>query len=285
MQLGDCPRNLTYEQGYVMSTSRRSQNAGDDENGGLKGASTTLIRGLEVLSAFRGAQETLSNSELADRLNLPRPTITRLCNSLAYAGYLTRVKAGNFKLGLRVLELAYPILSSMTFRQRALPAMREFAEFTGGAVSLATIVGPDLIFLQTVHLSGVMAHSPDIGATGALFRSAMGRALLSMLPPKEYDAKVEEMSAAYPEAWPEFAPQIPAAIESCRTLGFNVAFNTWRPGFYGAAAPIKKLKSGFYIAINCGVPQHSITEQEFHDVIGSKVGSSAKVLRELFVDL
>ncbi len=36
---------------------------------GTKGMSSTLIRGLDVLSAFRGIQETLSNSELADRLN------------------------------------------------------------------------------------------------------------------------------------------------------------------------------------------------------------------------
>jgi DNA-binding IclR family transcriptional regulator len=54
-------------------------------------------------------------------------------------------------------------------------AAHEFAEFTGGAVSLATIHGLDLIFVQTVRLSEPMAHTPEIGSTGPLFKSAMGR--------------------------------------------------------------------------------------------------------------
>ncbi|WP_347312808.1 IclR family transcriptional regulator [Defluviimonas sp. SAOS-178_SWC] len=250
-----------------------------------KGMSSTLIRGLDVLSAFRGIQETLSNSELADRLGLPRPTITRLCNTLAHAGYLSKVKAGNFRLGLRVLELAYPVLSSMTFRQRAISVMREFAEFTGGAVSLATIHGPNLIFVQTVHLSETMRHSPEIGSTGPLYKSAMGRALLSMLDADSLRAKEAEIAAAYPEEWEVFRPRVQDGISHCREHGFVVALGDWRPGFYGAAAPIKKLKSGLYVAINCGVPEHKIAAEEFTRVMGSKVAASAKILRGTFADL
>ncbi|MFP1645929.1 IclR family transcriptional regulator [Pontitalea aquivivens] len=271
-----------------MPTMRKIQNedlVDPADQDGTKGMSSTLIRGLDVLSAFRGIQETLSNSELADRLNLPRPTITRLCSTLAYAGYLTKVKAGNYRLGLRVLELAYPVLSSMTFRQRAITVMREFAEFTGGAVSLATIHGANLIFVQTVHLSQSMAHSPEIGAIGPLYKSAMGRALLSMLDADMLRAKEAEIAAAYPEEWKEFKPRVREGIAHCREHGFVVALGDWRPGFYGAAAPIKQLKSGLYIAINCGVPEHKISAEEFTDVMGRKVGASAKVLRDSFADL
>jgi DNA-binding IclR family transcriptional regulator len=247
--------------------------------------SSTLIRGLEVLSAFRGIQETLSNSELADRLDLPRPTITRLCNTLSHAGYLTKVKAGTFRLSLRVLELAYPVLASMSFRQRALSVMREFAEFTGGAVSIATMHGPDLIFVQTVNLSDAMLHSPEIGATGPLFKSAMGRALLSMLDEEEFAAKDAEISATYPEEWETFKPRVQEGIEHCRAHGFVVALGDWRTGYYGAASPIKKLKSGLLVAINCGVPEHKISAEDFTEVMGSKIAASAGVLRGLFAEL
>lgn len=250
-----------------------------------KGMSTTLVRGLEVLSAFRGIQETLSNSELADRLNLSRPTITRLCNSLSYAGFLTRVKPGNFRLGLKVLELAYPVLSSMSFRQRALPVMREFAEFNGGAVSLAMIHGPNLIFVQTVRVSESMAHTPDVGVTGPLFKSAMGRALLSMLTPAEYAAKVDEMVRAYPDGWQAMKSKTEDGIAQCCERGFNVALGQWRPGFFGAGAPIKRMANGMCLAINCGVPEHKIDAKEFIEVMGPKVAASAKVLRVLFADL
>ncbi|MDF2234113.1 IclR family transcriptional regulator [Albimonas sp. CAU 1670] len=247
--------------------------------------SLTLVRGLKVLSAFRGAHEVLSNGELARRLAMTRPTISRLTNSLAHAGYLERVKTGSFRLGLGVLELAYPVLASMTFRQRALGPMRGYARLTGGAVSLATIHGPDLIYVQTVRPSEQMPHLPEIGMTGPLPRSAVGRALLSMLDEDELAQTRAAIEAAYPGLWDSRAAEIARGMDECRARGWTVVIGDWRPGHYGAAAPVARLAGGMCLAVNTGVPVHTVSEAEFLADLAPKVHDTAEALRAAFEGL
>tara|TARA_R110000751_G_scaffold18234_39_gene55433 strand:+ start:6956 stop:7765 length:810 start_codon:yes stop_codon:yes gene_type:complete len=247
--------------------------------------SLTLVRGLRVLSAFRGVQEVLSNGELARRLEMTRPTISRLTNSLAHAGYLERVKTGSFRLGLGVLELAYPVLASMSFRQRALGPMRGYARLTGGAVSLAAIHGADLIYVQTVRPSEQMPHLPEIGMTGPLPRSAVGRALLSMLDEDELAGTRRAVETAYPGLWDARAADIARSLDECRERGWTVVVGDWRPGHYGAGAPVRRMAGGMCLAVNCGVPAHTVSESEFRSDLAPKVHDTAEALRAAFEGL
>ena len=49
--------------------------------------SQSLERGLALLRAFRTGTLALSNAELAERCQLPRPTVSRLTRSLVDAGF------------------------------------------------------------------------------------------------------------------------------------------------------------------------------------------------------
>jgi hypothetical protein len=49
--------------------------------------SHSLERGLALLRAFRHGVDVLTNAELADRAQLPRPTVSRLTRSLVDAGF------------------------------------------------------------------------------------------------------------------------------------------------------------------------------------------------------
>ena len=48
----------------------------------------TLAKGLAVLRAFDGSSPFLSNSEIARRTGLTRPTVARLTRTLGMLGYL-----------------------------------------------------------------------------------------------------------------------------------------------------------------------------------------------------
>src|SRR5690606_26882640 len=61
---------------------------------------TTLARGLELLRCFTPQQPVLGNKELAQRMDLPRPTISRLAYTLMCMGYLAQDQdSGKYRLG------------------------------------------------------------------------------------------------------------------------------------------------------------------------------------------
>ncbi len=90
---------------------------------------TALARGLEVLRCFRPGEVGLSNSDIAQRTGLPRPTVTRLTHTLRRMDYLVQVEAtGQYRLGAGVLQLGYGVLAGIGLAGRAAEVMRVLQE-------------------------------------------------------------------------------------------------------------------------------------------------------------
>src|ERR1700758_1472829 len=205
---------------------------------------TTLAHGLDVLAAFRSRSGALSNAELAEHTGLSRPTVSRLTHTLAQLGYLKRDAKGRFVLGLAVLAAAYPLLSAIKVRQTARPLMRDFAAYAGGTVSIAMPLGLDFIYVETLRTTDAVPHVPDVGFTGTLATTAVGRALLSLYTKDELDAHVARVKAERPEEADYVQTRTLPDMELCRERGFAVSLGEWRREIFGVAAPLYRTPTG-----------------------------------------
>src|ERR1700712_958295 len=189
---------------------------------------TTLAHGLDVLAAFLHSSGSLSNADLAGFSGLSRPTVSRLTHTLALLGYLKRDAKGRFVLGLGILAAAYPVLAALKVRQLARPLMRDFAAYTGGTVSIAMPFGLDFIYVETLRTTDAVPHVPDVGFTGTLATSAVGRALHSLSTPEELAAYVATVKAERPEEAEYVLTRTLPDIELCKERGFAVSLGEWR---------------------------------------------------------
>jgi len=242
---------------------------------------TTLARGLDVLAAFRPGDAGLANSELAARTGLTRPTVSRLTNTLLRLGYLRRNDAGRYFLSTRVLRVAYPVLAHLRIRQLARPLMREFAEQTRGTVSIGTIDGTDLVYVETARVADGVDFIPDIGVTLPLVRAAMGRALLSMLPDEARRLQIARIRSVTPELWKQYGRAAERAIEECRERGFCASLGDFRPEIHAVGAPLVASPGAEFFAINCGVPVYRLRPGQLTEEIGPRLASLAASIRGL----
>src|ERR1700679_2908061 len=174
----------------------RSRTAGDPADPSF---ATTLAHGLDLLAAFRNSSGSPSDADLALHTGLSRPTVSRLVYTLAELGYLKRDAKGRFDLGLGILAAAYPVLSALKVRQMARPLMRDFAAYAGGTVSIAMPFGLDFIYVETLRTTDAVPHVPDVGFTGSLATTAVGRALLSLFTPDELEHYLQTVKTERPE--------------------------------------------------------------------------------------
>jgi DNA-binding IclR family transcriptional regulator len=242
---------------------------------------TTLARGLEVLAAFRPEDRDLSNSELAARTSLTRPTVSRLANTLLKLGYLRRSDSGRYVLSTRVLRIAYPVLAQLRLRQIARPLMREFAEQARGTVSIGTLDGIDLIYVETIRMTESNDFVPDIGVSLPLVLAAMGRALLSMLPDDARSATLARIRHDSPELWKRYGRNTERAIAQCRERGYCASFGDFRPEIHAVAAPLLTSSQGEVFAINCGIPVYRLKSGELEREIGPRLAALAGAIRAL----
>ena len=242
---------------------------------------TTLARGLEVLAAFRPGDVGVGNAELAQRTGLTRPTVSRMTNTLLQLGYVQRGRDGRYRLSAHVLRLAYPVLAQLRIRQLAHPLMREFAEQMRGTVSIGTFDGLELVYIETVRTNDAADFVPDIGLNLSLVQSAMGRALVSMLPDTEAQALLERVRVASPDLWQRYQGAAERSIEQCRTQGFCVSTDGLRQEVHAVGAPIMTSPDGDRLAINCGIPVYRLRPGQLEQETGPRLAALAASIRGL----
>jgi DNA-binding IclR family transcriptional regulator len=242
---------------------------------------TTLAHGLDLLAAFRNSGDSLSNAELALHTGLSRPTVSRLTYTLAQLGYLKRNAKGRFEVGLAILAAAYPVLSALKVRQLARPLMRDFAAYAGGTVSIAMPFGLDFIYVETLRTTDAVPHVPDVGFTGTLATTAVGRALLSLYTSDELDAHVARVKAERPEEAEYVRMRTLPDIELCKERGFAVSLGEWRREIFGVAAPLYRTAAGDCLSVNCGIPSFRFSAEQIERECGPRILGLARSIRSL----
>jgi DNA-binding IclR family transcriptional regulator len=245
---------------------------------------TTLAHGLDVLAAFRNGTSSLSNAELALHTGLSRPTVSRLTYTLAQLGYLKRNAKGRFEPGLGILATAYPVLSALKVRQLARPLMRDFAAYAGGTVSIAMPFGLDFIYVETLRTTDAVPHVPDVGFTGSLATTAVGRALLSLFTVDELDGYVQTVKKERPEEFDYVQTRTLPDVELCKERGFGISLGEWRREIFGVGAPLYRTPSGDCLSVNCGIPSFRFSAEQIERECGPRILGLARSIRSLVAD-
>lgn len=133
-----------------------------------------LTRGLALLSAYRSTERELSQTELARRTGLPKPTVHRLVAELVECGALERVRTG-VRLGqwLYLLGARAPRISLL--RSVSQPYLDRLHELTREHVCLSVHGGDEAV---DVAWSGP---APWRGNFGAAYRGTTSPAALRAL--------------------------------------------------------------------------------------------------------
>ncbi|QIL80174.1 helix-turn-helix domain-containing protein [Diaphorobacter sp. HDW4A] len=230
-------RALTHEsQVYVRSTA----------------GSQSLERGLSILRAFRHGVGVLSNSELAERVQLPRPTVSRLTRSLVDAGFLIYdFEARSYRLAPVCLTLALSFRSSEATLEMALPHMRALAEGRRVNVGLAVADRSEMVYLDSVRLSrlGIFRRlSP--GSRIPIAQTSLGCAYLAGMAPVQRRLLLDRLKREHGASWPPLKAHVERSLESISERGFCGA--QWAAGMAAVATPLQTA-SGLY-ALNVSFP-------------------------------
>lgn len=236
-----------------------------DEN---KGSVGTLARGLDILELFAGSSPELTQTEIADRLGLPVPTVHRLVKLLTERGWLVRDPASRrLRLGLGAARL----LPAVRLPEVARDPLRELAARTGETVNLATLDGGDVLYLLTETGSHLLTLRSHTGLRLPVHATALGKCLLAQLGDEA------ARSAAGPEPYEALTPRtvttwakLRAGLERIRREGVAHSREEYEIGLHSIAVPLDWIDGDGPVAVNVSLPS-------------SRAGrdATAKLVREL----
>lgn len=199
----------------------------------------SLLRGVQILKAFRPGSDLLGNGELAERTGLSRATVSRLTGTLVSAGMLERDSQQRaYRLAAPVLSLAFAMKSGSPLLQVAAPMMREASDNLKLNVGLAVADGDEMVYLESIRYNRKVAlRNVVAGQRVPVELTSLGHAWLAVAPEYVRKKLLADFKARRLKAWPVIAAEIQAAIRSVAAVGYCVA--SWQPEVVAVSTPLQ----------------------------------------------
>ncbi len=199
----------------------------------------SLLRGLEILRAFRPGSDVLGNAEIAERTGLPKSTVSRLTGTLLQAGFLFySPRKQGYSLGVGVLSLSHALRSGSALLQSARSPMLVEARRLRVNIGLALADRDEMVYLETLRFAGNSSLRQVVsGQRVPMALTSLGRAYLSTLTPSEKRLQFAHLKVRHPRDWSILRQQINASIEEVNDHGWCAA--SWQPQVVALATPIE----------------------------------------------
>jgi DNA-binding IclR family transcriptional regulator len=233
-------------------------------------------RALEILLAFRPGDEELTVAELLARVDLSRPTLYRLLNTLEHNGFL--VSAGEpqrFRLGSSIAHLAHVWMSSHSIANVAQPMLRRLWETTSETVALFVPEGMYRVCIAEIASPQPLSFRRGVGYREKLAVGASGRSILSQM-----QLSADELNRYMTSPTQDLA-RFAADLESIRARGFATSHHELIEGAVAVAAPFFNGADQVAGSLCIFGPSVRVTEErvmEFGDLLGQEADNLSRAL-------
>lgn len=217
--------------------------------------SGTLAKGLMILQSFVSDPRAHANSEFAERLGLPRPTVSRLCRSLQALGFLDHDdRLDRYFIGPAAVTLGYPYVINTPLLPQLRPAMQSLADRFEGAVSVGVTMDLDVVYVETsAHEHGTLKR-PGVGAVRGIVETAMGRAWLAQLTASERNRFLARARQERPEEYARSTEGLKDSIANYTKRGFSINMGDAGLGVLAVGVASSIRYGPRRLLFNCAVP-------------------------------
>jgi DNA-binding IclR family transcriptional regulator len=154
---------------------------------------TAVERALNILEAAAHRREGLTNSEISQRLGIPKSSASYILRTLDRRGYLRRDAAtGRYRLGLKILSLGGDARANLDLAEVASPFMQVLQQRIHLTVHLAVLDQGEAVYIEKVDAPGFFKVNTWIGRRMFLHSTSVGKCLIAWLPKPEVESLLHQ---------------------------------------------------------------------------------------------
>lgn len=134
-----------------------------------------------LMDVLASREDAISLKEISEKTGLHPSTAHRILNDLAIGRFVDRPQPGNYRLGMRLLELGNLVKNRLNVRDAALGPMHELHRITQQPVSLSMRQGDEIVYIERAYsersgmqvIRAIGGHAPlHLTSVGKLFLAA-----------------------------------------------------------------------------------------------------------------
>ncbi|PXY19528.1 IclR family transcriptional regulator [Prauserella muralis] len=215
---------------------------------------SVLRRALRILDTFSSSVTDLSLSEMSRRSGVPLTTTHRIVTELHEWGALERTDAGEYRIGLRLWEVAALAPRSVGLQRIALPFMQDLYETTHRGVHLAVRTQDEVVFVERFVSPERASARPRVGGRYALHATAVGLVLLAHAPVEVQEEVLGRPLTTYTPRTYSSERELRQVLADVRRNGYAISDRQIDPDYVSVAAPIYGPDNTVVAALSLIVP-------------------------------
>jgi DNA-binding IclR family transcriptional regulator len=190
-------------------------------------------RALAVLDVL-AAEPALGTNEIARRTGATASTVSRQLGTLVESGLVERVAAtGQYRLGIRFVELATTVLARLDVRIVAHPHLETLIAEVGETATLSVPGDPDAVTIDVVRSPQYVQGAPHLGRPSIAHATAAGKVMLAFT-----DAQPIGPLTAYTDRTITNPRELAAELQQIKRRGWGDAYEEREQGLNAIAAPV-----------------------------------------------
>jgi IclR family transcriptional regulator, pca regulon regulatory protein len=257
-------------------------NTDSDEHAGDRDFVASLEKGLTVIEAFDASRPRLTLSDVAKLTGITRAAARRYLRTLTRLNYAD-FDGRYFSLSPRILRLGYAYLSSTSLSTRLQPFLEKISEQTGESSSAAVLDGDDIVYIARSATRRIMSIGLGVGSRLPAYCTSLGRAILAYQAPEEVEAYLQRvrLEARTPKTITR-KPELRAALETTRDLGYAMVSEELEYGLRSIAVPLIQKNGKVTIALNISAQVARVSASEMEERLLPPLREASEALRYTF---
>ena len=196
---------------------------------------------VDILELMAASPEGLALRDVSAQLEAPKSSLLPLLRALTARGFLAQGRAGEYRLGRRLLDLGASGPADEALVEVARPAVVDLMRRTGETVFLGTLTTDhtEVVYVDRVESGHIIRYAGGVGDRRPLHATSIGKAILAFLPDDEREEILRSLSLPrHTERTVTSLPALRASLEEIRRAGVCATVDELVPGASGIAAPI-----------------------------------------------
>ncbi len=221
-----------------------------------------LDKAMTILLVFTRGDQALSPQEIAERTDLPLPTVYRLAQALSEHGLLMK-EGPRFRLGMTLLRLGMLVAEGVDVRQQAMRHLKWLNEQTGENAELQIRQEETRLVIEVVSSPHNLRPFADVGVLLPLHRGAAGKVLLAWLPAEQREALARASAVRSGERVDFDMQRFLSELEYVRLTGWAKSEGERFLGVSAIAAPIFAASGQVAGAMTLVAPSSRLDAEQF----------------------
>jgi DNA-binding IclR family transcriptional regulator len=221
-------------------------------------------------------------SRIAEQVEMPKSTVHRLLATLEKKRFVQRDAAtGTYRLGIRLLQMAYLTLERNDLRRLAAPFLHHLSEQYQETVHLSILDESDVVFLDVIESSQRVKLAAATGQRLPAFATASGKAILAYMPTETVQRILARGMPQYTRRTLCSSEEFFGDVRHVRERGFALDEQEFEAEISAVAAPIFDLSDKPIASVAVAGPAYRLTRERMFEIGPIVVATARDIAQDI----